>query len=282
MAEKKTPQGEVSSQVSGISQEKIKEIPYGDPKCRICKLPVEDIIRIHKLKFEEEYSYKKIRQFLKDNYGIGNGYNYLTDHFLRHTDKRTQKLVERKKQEILKPEILEVLEPVARIGSENGEKIEKAFNKMVGLVSKFVDHIEVAANHLNKKLSEMDVEDDKFIEGLDYTNTLNLMNHILRSAREQIKEISALRAPKVMVMQFLSDAVDRSIFEINGVMADLFRNVQTEVTRVTKTAGFDLDQKVLIDVMSKAASDYKNRILEVRRDNIKRAQRALEELEDLF
>lgn len=258
------------------------EVPYGDVNCRICRLPIEDLKLVHALKHKEGYTYKQIREYLKKHYKIGNDYTYLSTHFKQHVCMDKNLLLRGGSKTTAVVDILLKQEmPISDLKKD--ERVEKAHSQLVGMTAAMVD---ITSNIFKIFQGKVKNEDDlkKALEDLDVIQMMSLITKLHDSARSQIKDINALRAPKVMVMQFLEDTIDRSISEVNSALTSAFIMLQNEFTDKLKSAGVDektMNDKVFVEIFKKVAKDYKDRILLLRRDQISRAATALAEIEKI-
>ena len=258
-------------------------VPYGTSKCRICSLPIDQLKIVHELWFDKKIGYKNMRNYLKEHFGIGNDYTYLNKHFHRHTASDKSKLV---KSSSTKKEVVEILlanEGLPLSKSEDDHKIQNAYSQLVDMTTSFVGVVKKICKEMEVQTSDSS-EFTKTLKNTDPMVLLNMYVNFNKAAREQVKDINALRAPKVMVMEIIENALDNSISEVNEVIGSLFRMVQEEVTHVLRAAGAErlIDDRLFSEIFKKIAMSYKDRILLLRRESLARAATALSEMEKII
>jgi len=268
--------------VRPLPPENLEIAPYGDPKCRICQLPLEDLKKIHFLKLEDGYSYKKMREYLKEHYKIGNDYTYLTRHFKEHvrSDKASLLLASSPNKAVV-----EVLLTHGRgLGTRKTDAdIERNYDRLVQMSSDFLQQIEKCYKVLRLKMSDEAALEKELSERtpLELLNTVASLN---RTVREQMKDINALRAPKLVVMQFLEDTIDKSISEVNETLTQMFTITQAEFTEFMRKQGIAeyVNDRVFVDIFKRVAMAYRERMTLLRRDQLNRASAALASLEKVL
>lgn len=260
---------------TSIPPEKRALVPYGTTECRICNLPLEDLKQVHRLRFEEGYSYKQIRTYLKKNYQIANNYKYLTDHFLRHAPPDVSNVPEvRKAAKLMRvdPAVSEVLSGCNQFGSPNSVRIEKAYDKMLNVTNNFVERVTQVCTKIDDKMRDMSADD--CIKDKSYLDLLTMSHGMAKMAREQLKDISALRAPRVLIIQLLAEMMDKALMEANDAVAKLFTTLQYELTKSGKVD--------IVDIFSKAAMEYKKQVIGIRTETLTKAHQAVSELDKIY
>jgi len=265
-----------------LPPEKLDVVPYGDPKCRICQLPLEDLQKIHLLKLVEGYSYKKLREYLKQHYKIGNDYSYLVKHFKEHFRSDKANLLATSSQN---KAVVEVLLTHGRgLGTRKTDAdIERNYDRLVQMSSDFLRQIEKCYKVLHLKMSDDEALKDELLKRTPL-ELLGTVAHLSKMAREQMKDINALRAPKMVVMQFLEDTIDKSISEVNEALTQMFTITQGEFTEFMRKQGLvdRVNDRVFVDIFKRVAISYRERMTLLRRDQLNRASAALASLEKVL
>lgn len=264
-----------------LPEENLEEVPFGTSKCRLCRMPLKDLKEMHFLYFDEKYSYKKLRAWLKEKHGIGNDYGYMAKHLNRHcrAEKRKNRMIRSTTKNLAVVEILQEC-PTGIQSKRTNRNVEKAYDQLVKMTGGFTDVVSKLFERYKLVYGNSE-ELMKALEQMGPIHSLNLIAQLNRMAREQIKDVSAIRAPKVLVLQFLEDTFDRAIGEFNDVVGSLFLAVQDEFMKVMDQRGMKdaVSDKLFKEVFKKIALSYKERILTLRQMQLMRAADALQNLE---
>jgi hypothetical protein len=265
-----------------IPKENKDLVPFGDPRCKICQLPKSDLEYVHRLRFEKKWKHEQIRQLLKAQYKINHNLSKLVEHFNKHSGKGAQKSLTKKKK--VQPEILAA---VAEIPKETRVKtsreVEVAYKHLVKMSSKF-------ANSLEKIFGtfELDEEALKKVKANINDDAIGAMEKLAKlhkEVRDQVKDISALRAPKVMVAQFLETCIDDVIGETSFILSDICSVLQGSILDAMKEAGVSNDiisNETFAKVFYESAVQYKERMTSLSRDQMNKAMSALADLEKII
>lgn len=254
-------------------------VPYGNPKCRICALPIEDIKKIHVLKFDKKFSYKQIREYLKGAYSIGENYNHLCNHFNKHVNQTKLAL----QKTVVEKHVVEVLNDNKMVHVKTNKDIEQAYTQLVKQAATFANR---SKSLLDKFEDYLDKNPDKLhamFEKSSNINPLSVLEQLARlnkEAREQVKDVSSLRAPKVLVAQFLENTLGEIIREMSDLLNYMCGTIQTEVTNVL--GGDKINNELFSVVFRKIAQEYVNRITQIKRDSLSKAASQLNDMEKIL
>jgi hypothetical protein len=244
-------------------------------------MPVSDLKELHRLYFEERYGYKKIREYIKEKYGWGNDYGFISRHFNRHCkpDANRKKFLPKGKTNALVAEIIQEC-PTGIQHKRANRNVEKAYDQLVKMTTTYVDTVNTLFDHYRVTFSTSEALLKSF-DKLGPIQSLNLLSQLNKMARDQIKDVSAIRAPKVLVMQFMEDTFDRAIGEFNDVVASLFLSVQDEFMKIMEQNNTknEVSERFFTEVFKRIAISYKERILSLRQLQLMKAADALENLE---
>lgn len=263
--------------------------PFGDSRCPICALPKEDIQRLHYLKFEKNWTYERLIDYLSETYRIGRDKAIIADHFLRHVNNSTQieKSVKRKrvpkkpktkhqtKMEKVVAQVVEYVPEDSKLATR--EDMGNAYEKLVRMTSGFTENV-------SKILGEYTVNPDKIKEKLDEMgpiDALEKLGKLLKENREQIAAVTALRRPKVVVAQFLEKVLDDIIYDTGGVLSDLAAEIQQEVMKMVNTRQ-TIDNTLFSKIFRETGSRFKEMMKSLKRENMQKALQALADLEKVI
>ena len=262
--------------------------PYGEDNCRICQLPPASIEDIHNRRFKAKYSYDKIRKYIKETYGLGEDYTRLGKHFNMHVlgkDKVKEALT--KKKDVKYPEIVKALEPISQeVKISTSQDIENAYSTLVKMAGTFTQRVNKLQNKvgsiIDDRLSCSDFENE--MTNVNVLDILEKMTRINKEARDFVKEISALRAPKVMVAQFLESFIDSVVKEMSIILSNIASDVKFSLDSELKENGHPnlITEKVYADLFRDIAMDYRDRMVNLKRQQLSDALSALNDLEKLI
>ena len=264
-----------------LSPEKLKICPGGDPTCPICRLGVEDLKYVNDLRIEKHWKHDQIRQYLKATFGISPNLNKLSAHFSKHTTAELQ--LQKPKQKSGKPKIkktpvskaIDTIPKVKR--SISNQDMETAYTSLTQLANDFTQKVQKIYSVLNLKDSNL----KKMMKDVDPLTGMSVVAKLSKEARDLLKDLSALRAPKIVVAHFLESAVDQIISETGFVLSDISKKMQEdllEAIRTNKTISTDIFDKIF----QGAAIEYRDKMIALRRDQLSKATSTLADLEKLI
>jgi predicted transcriptional regulator len=135
-------------------------------------------------------------------------------------------------------------------------------------------------DHLDKRKSE-DIEEE--FEAQNMQSLLEKQAKLNKEAREFVKEVSALRAPKVMVAQFLESFIDDTIKEVSVLLGNLAEGLHHDLNEELTEAGYNtLDSEMYKKVFRNLALEYRDRMINLKRQHMSSALSALQDLEKII
>jgi len=278
MARKK---GNYKKNYPPLSPEKLKICPGGTPVCPICRLGVEDLKYVNSLRIEKNWNHNQIRQYLKATFGISPNLNKLSDHYLRHIIAELQVQKPRNKSgksKLKKTEVSKAIDTIPKVQrSISNVDMETAYKHLTQLAKDFTQKVQKVYSLLN--LKDKNLKDK--LKDVDPLVGMEKVAKLSKEARELLKDLSALRAPKIVVAHFLEQAIDQIILETGYVLSDISKNAQEdllEALRTHKTISTEIFKKVF----ALAARDYTERMINLRRDQLSKATSTLADLEKLI
>lgn len=271
-----------------LTDEQRKLCPYGEDSCRICQLPPDSIEDIHNRRFKAKYSYEKIRKYIKETYGLGEDYTRLGKHFNQHVlgKERINKVLTKKK-DVKYPEVVKALEPLRQeVKISTSKDLENAYSALVKMAGDFTRRVNSLQDKVGKIVDER-LEGTAFDDEVKNINVLDMlekMSRINKEARDFVKEISALRAPKVMVAQFLESFIDSVIKEVSIMVSNIAADVKFSVDGELAESGHPnlLSDKVYANLFRDIAMDYRDRMVNLKRQQLSDALSALNDLEKII
>lgn len=259
--------------------------PNGDPKCRLCQLRPEQIKELHRQRFEEKLTFRQIRQYIKDTFGMGEDFTRINNHFNKHlkmTRLAKQRLASRKKDAPY-PEIMKALEPMSTdVKVTTSGELEKAYEQLVKMAQTFTEKVYKVQDKIAITIEGRNLDDE--IDGVPVLTLLEKQSKLNKEAREFIKEVSILRAPKVMVAQFLESFIDAVIKDLSVLISNLAGELKHDITAELLDAGHPdvLSDMVYANIFKKMALDYRDRMVNLKRQKMADALTALQDLEKLI
>jgi hypothetical protein len=274
-----------------LTKEQLLMCPNGDRYCRICHFQPEELADLNEKKLKEKYTYKQIKEYIKEIRGVGVDFTEISNHFNRHvlgneTSIRALARRARDKDETFL-HVAKALEPISsEVKVTTTEDLEKAYNTIVKMAKAYVH----ASRKLNDKINISLVnrlnsgEVEREIDGISAIELLERVGKINKEARDFIADVNKLRAPKVMVAQFLEAFIDDVIREFSKILANMCGELQYELISTIKESGYvgDISPETFANVFKKFALDYRDRIINVKRNKMADAVTALQSLEKII
>lgn len=271
-----------------LTEEHLKQAPHGDPKCRLCQLSPEQLEDLNHKKFDEKLTYKSLRPYIKEKYKLGVDFTEINMHFNKHVlGKHVLAKILEKRKEIKYPEVVRALEPLnSEIKVVTSNDLEKAYESLVKMAQTFVSKVRKLQDKIALAIDTRD-ENKELDEELDRVSALDLLEKLAKinkEARDFVKEVSALRAPKVMVAQLLESFIDNVIRELSVIVNNICGELQYEITMELQEAGHAdaIKQETFVNIFRKAAIDYRDRMINLKRQQLSDAMAALQDLEKII
>lgn len=268
-----------------LTAEQIQLCPYGSQRCKLCRLPIEIGNDIMNKKFNENVGYKQIRVYLKEMYDVPADYTELCDHFNKHIKgiDKTQGTLS------LDDKNISVSRALAHISGDvkvtTSEDIEKAYSKLVKMAKVFVNNVsklqdQVAIEFDTRTKEELRDE----LKNISMIDLFDKFTKLQKESREFVKEISALRAPKVLVANFLESFMNSLIKDLSILVGNMAGELKNAINEELADAGHPnlLGDKTFSDVFQNFAMDYRDRLLNLRREHLSEAMSTLQDLEKII
>lgn len=263
-----------------LDEEHYKEYPLADAGCRVCKLPVEDIKKLHRMKFVEETSFQDILSYLKMNYNLSLSMTTLVEHFNRHTS-------EGAKMKLAKTLDLSVANELEKLSidknADNADNLQTAY---AYLTKTCMELSESSAKILTPYMQQLkEIPEEKIRERIEKSanplKTLEQMARIQKLISDHVQTISQMRAPKVVVAQFLELAVNEVIRQTSYILAEACKTMEIEVCEELKERHINIGRAVFNRAFSKAGSEFRNAMLTLKREQLTKALEVLSEIEKI-
>jgi len=266
-----------------LSDQQLELCPYGDKTCSVCQLPPQDIKILHRLKNEDKYSYRKLREYIVRNYTIRPDFTVLTKHFKEHLGENIAKTLEKVVKKEKHTEIIEALHPMdADIIEHTNKDIENAYGQLVKMAASYTKDIEKLQREITKLLKTKNIAGE--LKGLSAIELLERLAKLNKEARDQVRDVSALRAPKIMVAQVIESFINEIIGEVSTVLTNLCGELQHEILEELKAnyAEDKISNDTFANLFMKTALDYRDRMISLKRQQMAAASAALSEMEKII
>jgi hypothetical protein len=268
-----------------LTEEQRKLCPFGEEKCKICQLPPKVIQQIHDARLKDGVTYTKIQKMLKTKLNLKVSTAYIGNHINHHVQGKevTRAILAKKDKE--KNNVTKALEPITEaVKITTSTDIEKAYESLVKMAHTYTKRIQkvqdLLEDHLDKRKSE-DIEEE--FEAQNMQSLLEKQAKLNKEAREFVKEVSALRAPKVMVAQFLESFIDDTIKEVSVLLGNLAEGLHHDLNEELTEAGYNtLDSEMYKKVFRNLALEYRDRMINLKRQHMSSALSALQDLEKII
>lgn len=271
-----------------LTPEQLELCPYGDDRCRLCQLRPDQIRDLHDKRFKEKYTYKQMREYIKSTFGLGEDYTRLSNHFNKHVfGKDALKHALTKKADVVYPELVQAVESISQeLKVTTSTDLEKAYESLVTMAHTFVQRVNRIQNKIATTIETRE-QDGTMDDELDVISSLEMLERLAtlnKEARAFVKEISALRAPKVMVAQFLEAFIDTVIKDVSVLVGNVAGDLKQSVDMELLDAGHGgvLSDQMYSKIFRNLAVEYKDRMLNLKRQKMADAVSALQEMEKII
>jgi hypothetical protein len=263
-----------------LTKEHITELPHVHPGCAICRLPVEDVKELSRLKFIERMSYDKIRTLLVEQYNIRYNMELVHAHFTKHTVEGLKSSLINKKDLIIATQ-LEKLSPLNE--EAPATSIQTAYKYLTDICLKLSHGAYGMFTPYLEHLQNMPIE--QLMEKIDRKNPLDVleqMTKIQKFLSEHTKSLSDMRAPKVVLAQFLELAINDIIKQTGYIFAELCKSMELDLTHELKALNIEkVSSRAFTRTFQKSAEKFKYVMLDLKRNQLAKTIEALSELDKL-
>jgi hypothetical protein len=269
---------EITIVSNDLSPAHLALLPGGDPNCRLCRMKVNNVSHLIRLRQEKNYSFKKIQRYVEKHFGTILKDSTISTHFRLHVMEGKQALA---KQNDF-PEIVDALHPIDKmIKVEVDKDIEQAYRMLVQMTHQYTTKVKEVQDEVAKIIGEKDVAAE--LDGLTALELLDRIAKLNREAREQIKDISAIRAPKVMVAQLLENYMNAIIREVGRMVSQLCGEMYYAINESVQGTKLQdaIPKEALQDIFARTGQHYKDRILSIKRQQLAEALSALKDMEKI-
>jgi len=256
-----------------LDDEKLKVVPYGKPNCRICQLPIDDLKTLHEMRFDKHVKHKDIQLYLRDKYKIADSTTKVHRHFKEHVHPH-EVLLEGIEDKEVQRALVNI--PQNQITVKNAD-LESAFSAVVRLSRIMVERIGKVTDKFDYTDAALDVAFTK----MDPLTAYEKISKLQRDAVEQIKSITALRAPKVVVANFLEQAINQVIYDTGSVLTNMCNTIHDALSDSLKEHDIQLDDGFFQEIFKNAGREFQKQMEIVRREQINKATVTLSEMEKI-
>jgi DNA phosphorothioation-dependent restriction protein DptG len=217
----------------------------------------------------------------------------LVPHFTKHTSEGVRKVLAKKldikvasglEQAKLTKKVTAELEQMSLDGGENNaQNIQTAYDY---LTKTCVDLSESSSKILTpylEQLRNLSEEDIKArVDRKDPLKALEQMARVQKLISEHVQTMAAMRAPKVVVAQFLDLAINDIIRQTGFIFAEVCKTVEVEVcAELTALKVKGVGSQTFRRAFNKAVDEFKSSMMAMKRDQLARVIQALSEIEKI-
>lgn len=261
-----------------LSADHLKLLPGGDPQCKLCRMNIHNVDHLIRLRQEKKYSYQKLQKYIQKHFGAMLKPQTISTHFRLHVMEGRQIL----KNQTAFPEIVDALHPMAKVVQvEVDQDIEQAYRMLVQMTHQYTTKVKEIQDEAAKIIEQKDVAVE--LDGLTALELLDRIAKLNREAREQIKDISAIRAPKVMVAQLIENYMNAIIKEVGKMVSQLCGEMYYAINEAMQGSKLQdvIPKEVFQDIFARTGQHYKDRILAIKRQQLAEALAALKDMEKI-
>jgi hypothetical protein len=255
---------------------------YADDRCLVCQMPIEIIKEIHKLRFEDGLVLRDIAKFLHAK-GYKKIWPTLVDtHFTKHCRGPVfDKLVPYNSN--VNPKLSKVVYDTLNDRPETSvvtqAEIESAYSQLTRLVAQFTANLPEIQTIINKRFENKE-QVERELQKIPIMALLDQFAVLQKQCREQVRDITQLRAPKVIVVNMLESAINEIIRDVSDLLKDSLGEIQMTVLEDSFMKK-DLNQ-TFPKLFQKIVTSYKQRMLSIRRETMARASASLQEMQNIL
>jgi len=246
----------------------------------------KDIDHLHYLRFDEKVTLKDLLQIIKEDYGMSLNFNEICAHYSKHLNTAKQAFVKKENKScgggLVEKRIAKVAEVLSPMVAENvaiDQKLETAYASLVTMTQDFVHVMDKLKGFVDKKFEDP-IELDIDLGSHTALSLLGAYTAFNKELRGQIKDVNALRAPKLLMIQFMEASLKRIIEEMSMIFSQLCASLQEHITHDLRKngAGKFVNDQLFSTVFQKVAMEYQKNMTDIVRDQLHEARSALAEL----
>lgn len=274
-----------------ITKDKLVIYPFLEQDCVLCQLDLDDLQETYdmwiaaKKRKNKDLSLGDFTKYLKDTFGIGVTTQQRDDHFTQHM------LTHHDARSLSRVEDSDLVRVMAEADKKKDiavkEQIETAFNALVSMSKESVETTKKINDSFNTALSGHDLIEDfkKQIQREGALDSLKKINKLLKDNREQIQALSAIRAPKVVLSNYMNNFVTSIIKDTVEILVEVFSLILEEANKKSEY-GYNIDMTALDPVMRDCfqigAQNFKKRMANLSTRMMKEAEEALKNMEQII
>lgn len=228
--------------------------------------------------------YQKLRVYMKETYGFSADYKDMCDHFNIHVRGIDKNKLVKVTKGIDADTTRELQNISGEVKVSTSEDLEKAYRTLVNMAADYTKSVkrlqELISLEFDRR-SQDELKDE--VKNINMLDLLDKLGKINKENREFVKEISMLRAPKVMVANFLESFINSLIKDFSALVANMAGELKNAIQEELSDAGHPnlIGDRVYANVFKVFAEDYRNRVMNMRRQHLSDAMSALQDLEKL-
>lgn len=249
-----------------------KIVPYGTGSCYICRMPYDQLVDAHNKVFNEGWSKERLRQWVRTNYGYSMSPNMVTDHFKKHISQTTQAMTKLDKDRI---QLINM--DIHKLAGSN-EHLEEAFLKITEMTKLLsgtaYDAAKIFDNIDREKLA-------KEINEASPLKAMEIVSKFVRTAHDLYRSASSLRAPKVLIAQFLEKALEEVFCETGAILQQACVSMQLSVTKILEKNGVKPNGDMFSSLFKTISEDYEIGMRSLAKELMIKMMNNLEDLENI-
>lgn len=267
-----------------LTEEQLQFCPFGVNRCKLCRAEPHVHEDMNNKKLKENMPYGKLRLYLRETYSIKADFKDLCDHFNIHVKGIDKTKLVKVTKGISQETARELQNISGEVRVSTSEDLEKAYRTLVNMAADYTKSVRRLQDLINLEFdrrSQDELKDE--VKNINMLDLLDKLGKINKENREFVKEISMLRAPKVMVANFLESFINSLIKDFSALVANMAGELKNAIQEELSDAGHPnlIGDQVYANVFKIFAEDYRNRVMNMRRQHLGDAMSALQDLEKL-
>ena len=160
--------------------------------------------------------------------------------------------------------------------------IENAYQSLVKMASQYTKNVCDLQSEIIGIIKKKDIKGE--LTGLSAIELLDRLAKLNREARSQVKDISNLRGPNVMIATVLETFINSAINEMSGILTNLCGELNFEIIEALKTHKMQaaIPTETFTSLFKNVASNYRTAMLNLKRQTLTNALAALSDMEKVI
>lgn len=253
-----------------LSQEKKEEVPFGERRCVLCQLPLEELKELHNYKFEKGWTFRQITDYVRDRYNYTTSMNKIVDHFNKHCGKAKYSEITNNLAISFSPTTLANTNKDLSPATIELQKQTRLYMETITKMSNII-HTKINLEQLDQYVSEM----NPLVVAKDWAR-------FLKEGRELLSAINTLRSPKIIIDDLLDKTFKSMAEETARVLDSNCNAIMVNIQSLFKKTNMEFDHSYFKEFFRQILIDYTTKMTIIYKDFKINVAKTLDELENII